>query len=62
MMFGEAFFKLDLEQEDCVLAEGAKDKDDASDDPRLYGGQPLGLRRVGLDRVEDVDQHQKNCH
>jgi len=62
MVLGEAFFQLDLEQEDGVLAEGAEDEDDARDDPRLDGSQALGLGWVCLDRVEDVDQHQEDCH
>jgi hypothetical protein len=62
VMFGKAFFQFDLEQEDGVLAEGPEDEDDAGDDPGLDGGQALGLRRVGLDRVEDVDEDEKDCH
>ena len=62
VMFGKAFFQFDLEQEDGVLAEGPEDEDDAGDDPGLDGGQALGLGRVGLDRVEDVDQHQEDRH
>ncbi len=61
-MLGKALFEFDLEQEDGVLAEGAEDEDDAGDDPGLDGGQALGLRRVGLDRVEDVDEDEKDCH
>ncbi len=61
-MLRKALFQLDLEQEDGVLAEGAEDEDDAGDDPGLDGGQALGFRRVGLDRVEDVDEDKKDCH
>ena len=61
-MLRKALFELDLEQEDGVLAERAEDEDDTGDDPGLDGGQTLGFRRVGLDRVEDVDQDEKDCH
>jgi hypothetical protein len=65
-LFRRNLFQLNLEQYDGVLAEGAEHKDDAGNHPSLDGGQPLGLRRVGLDRVEDVDQDEKDgdekCH
>ena len=62
LLLGRDLFQLDLEQDDGVLAEGAKHEDDAGDHPRLDGGQALGLRAVGLDRVEDVDQDEEDRH
>ena len=62
VVLGKALFQLDLEQEDGVFAEGPEDEDDAGDDPGLDGRQALGLGRVRLDRVEDVDQHEEDCH
>ena len=62
VVLGKAFFQLDLEQEDGVFAEGPEDKDYTGDDPGLDGRQALGLGRVRLDRVEDVDQHEEDCH
>jgi hypothetical protein len=47
-MFRKAFFELDLEQKDGVLAEGAEHEDDAGDDPRLDSRQTLRLGGVGL--------------
>ncbi len=47
-MFRKAFFELDLEQKDGVLAEGAEHEDDAGNDPRLDGCQTLRLGGVGL--------------
>ena len=54
--------QLHLEEEAGVLDEGAEDEEDADDDPRLDGSETLGLRDVGRDRVEDVHQHQEDCH
>ena len=36
-------FQFKLEKDDCVLKEGAKDKDDAGDHPTLYSCQTFSL-------------------
>ncbi len=61
-LLGRQLLQLDLEQDDGVLSQRAEDEDDAGDDPGLDGRQSLGLGRVGLDGVEDVDQDQEDGH
>ena len=51
---------LHLQQDDGVLEERAEDEEDAADDPRLHGVQPVSLGRVGRRRVEDVHLQMKN--
>ena len=42
--------------------ESPEHKEDTGQHPGLYCRQTLGLRGVGGDRVEDVDQHQEQGH
>ena len=45
-----------------LLYEGAKHKKNASQHPGLQGHQPFSLWCVDGDAIEDVDQHQEDCH
>ena len=55
-------FDLDDLEDDGVLGENAKHVEDAHDHPGLNRGQALGLGGVGRHGVEDVHQHEKQCH
>ena len=39
--------------------EGSEHEEDASQHPDLDGGETLGLGRVGVDVVEDVDENEE---
>ena len=67
--------QLHLEEDARVLHQGGKDEDNAGDHPGLHGGESLSLQisqadhkvigaqhylgGVGLDCIEDVDEHEK---
>ena len=53
---------LDHLENEGVLGQDPEHVDDAGHHPRLHCGQALRLWSIGGDRVEDVDQHQEQCH
>lgn len=68
--------QLHLEQDSRVLHQGGEHEDNAGDHPGLHGGESLSLQirqathkvmgaqhylgGVGLDCIEDVDEHEKD--
>ena len=60
-LLGSNLFQLDFQKNDRVFPKSSEDEDDAGNDPGLDGGETLGLWAVGLNCVEDVDEHQEDC-